>query len=632
MDVNCIVSRTIRLAEPTKKITLHEPLAYNNQFAHAMQVAVVDDDKQPVELTGVSVVGTFLNNDGVTVDPIVGTVDGNVASVLLPPGCYVCPGWYRFTMNLVSGDASRTVLWVEGMVERNVSGNISDPGTPVGNIEQAVGNANNAATAANQAAAAAQEVVDGVEGEIGDIKSVNTIYNRDVVGVVNPIERATWLDNVKYNDNGTAYVSQEGWKLSSNIQTSGDAYKISYKWNSNYIVQVVGYDSSDQFMHFYANANTGTPNGSVKSFVVDTSDVDHIKIATCDENVIVSVFPYGDTIADDVDSLKKYSYRFEGAPDSTTEYDGVTVSNDGRKYSFSGSAASTGNIFISILDGTSAYSSSDWSNVNVIHLKKGHTYQLSLMMNKWPQANNNEVVEGMTVDMFKESSGATLMFAKPGRGSNGDLYGFYGQYYCTEDIDIRLRLFLAKSKTIDGETVYLNYNGVNCVVGFADVTSCETIGTMLARLGTKTPINRAEFNYLTVLRDMYLGSRYLSAQEVGDFLYGPLVLGQLSLRAANDTASLSITQLNDLLALPKIQYGIGLSNTNGILEITFNTPFSAEPVVLLTPSSGTNSGVINAARLTSVSTTGFKCVTLKTTGQSITPDTNRLINWLALGT
>lgn len=159
MNVNCIVSRTIRLAEPTKKITLHEPLAYNNQFAHAMQVAVVDDDKQPVELTGVSVVGTFLNNDGVTVDPIVGTVDGNVASVLLPPGCYVCPGWYCFTMNLVFGGASRTVLWVEGMVERNVSGNISDPGTPVGNIEQAVGNANAAAAAANTAAANAAKHV-----------------------------------------------------------------------------------------------------------------------------------------------------------------------------------------------------------------------------------------------------------------------------------------------------------------------------------------------------------------------------------------------------------------------------------------------------------------------------------------
>ena len=159
MNVNCIVSRTIRLAEPTKKITLHEPLAYNNQFAHAMQVVVVDDDNQPVELTGVSVVGTFLNNDGVTVDPIVGAVDGNVASVLLPPGCYVCPGWYRFTMNLVSGDASRTVLWVEGMVERNVSGNISDPGTPVGNIEQAVGNANAAAAAANTAAANATKHV-----------------------------------------------------------------------------------------------------------------------------------------------------------------------------------------------------------------------------------------------------------------------------------------------------------------------------------------------------------------------------------------------------------------------------------------------------------------------------------------
>lgn len=176
MEVYCIVNRSIKLSEPTKKIVLQEPLAYDNANAHAMQVTVFNDDGTEADLVGVGVTASFMKADNDTVTPINGEIveneNGvlNIARVLLPPSCYVTPGRYKFTMNLSkSGGYNRTALWVEGKVERNVSGDIIDPGTPVGNISQAIGNANaaaasanNAATAATTAATAASEAAQGV--------------------------------------------------------------------------------------------------------------------------------------------------------------------------------------------------------------------------------------------------------------------------------------------------------------------------------------------------------------------------------------------------------------------------------------------------------------------------------------
>ena len=184
IKVNCIVNCNIKLSEPTKEIFLSTPLAYNNTLAHAMRVTVYNDDGTEADLTGVGVTGVFLRADDNAVDPINGDiVEGasgvnNIAEIILPASCYIVPGRFTFSMNLTAGNATRTALWVEGHVKRNTSGTIIDPGTPVGNIEQAIGNANSAASAANaaaetatQAAAAAQDVVDNVEGEVDDLKS-----------------------------------------------------------------------------------------------------------------------------------------------------------------------------------------------------------------------------------------------------------------------------------------------------------------------------------------------------------------------------------------------------------------------------------------------------------------------------
>ena len=152
MDVYCIVQQTVRLSMPTRKTQLQTPLAYNNTLAHAMRVTVLNEDGTDAVLTGVGVTASMMRADGETVTPILGTTSGNVAEVILPASCYVAPGRFKFTMNLTDNGSTRTVLWVEGFVERNTSDDIVDPGTPVGNIETAIGHAEEAAEAASTAA------------------------------------------------------------------------------------------------------------------------------------------------------------------------------------------------------------------------------------------------------------------------------------------------------------------------------------------------------------------------------------------------------------------------------------------------------------------------------------------------
>ena len=164
-DVYCVVSQSVTLSTPTRKMQLSQPLAYDNALAHSMRVIAYNDDGTDADLTGVSAVGSFMKADGGTVTPITGTVNGNVAEVVLPESCYLSPGRFKFTLNLTNTDgAARTALWVEGMVEKNISGTIIDPGTPVGNIAQAIGQATAAANTANTAADRADAAAELVEG------------------------------------------------------------------------------------------------------------------------------------------------------------------------------------------------------------------------------------------------------------------------------------------------------------------------------------------------------------------------------------------------------------------------------------------------------------------------------------
>ena len=257
MSVYCIIHQTLRLSDPTRKIQLREPLAYNNAQAHSFRVSVINDDGTDADLTGVGCVGAFMKGNNETVTPINGTISGSTAEIVLPASCYATPGRFKFTMNLgqatspegidnfststsyskgdlvvynnvvyrftedhaagawtgtdaVPDGSSRTVLWVEGMVERNSTETIVDPGTPVGNITQAISNANAAAAAATGAASAANTAATAAQGAaaqaVGDI--ANTYDSTHTYEVGDYVINST--DGKLYRCN-TAITTAEEW-------------------------------------------------------------------------------------------------------------------------------------------------------------------------------------------------------------------------------------------------------------------------------------------------------------------------------------------------------------------------------------------------------------------------------------
>lgn len=187
MDVYAIVEQFIIITKPTRKTELREPLAYNNAMAHSLRAILMTEDGEPADLTGVGVTASFVRSDGETVEPINGTASGNVAEVILPESCYIAPGRFTFTMNLTkAGGYTRTIMWVNGYVERNATGKIVDPGTPVGNITQAIGNANAAASSANDAASNANTAatsaghVNIVQNKSGKVITITTTDKNNV--------------------------------------------------------------------------------------------------------------------------------------------------------------------------------------------------------------------------------------------------------------------------------------------------------------------------------------------------------------------------------------------------------------------------------------------------------------------
>ena len=194
-DVYCIVNQTIKLADRTHKIYLNEPLAYDNSLAHAMRVTVFNDDG-PESLAEFSCFGTFTPVGGNSLSPIPGTISGNVAQVVLPSACYKNPGRFKFTMNLAKTDgsgASRTVLWVEGSVERNQTTTIEVP-TEVLNVTQVISEAQVAAGRAEDAAADAENFTGAIAPTFEDVMATS------------PFEPLTeYVQHVWYD--GTLYVN-----------------------------------------------------------------------------------------------------------------------------------------------------------------------------------------------------------------------------------------------------------------------------------------------------------------------------------------------------------------------------------------------------------------------------------------
>ena len=229
MDVFCLIERTGPLKEPTQPIPLPQPLAWNNAQAHAFRFHVTNDDGTAADMTGIGVTGNFTADGHDTISPLSGTITGNMAQIILPAACYAYPGRYTFEMNLIKSGQTRTVLWVEGRVSKKQTDDIVDPGTPVTNIETAIGNANAAATSATNAAtsatnaasaanAAAASIADylGPKHDMASTDDVDTTYAAGMYAVKTASLPAHWPLStggcmIVYNPKATLSQSATGY-------------------------------------------------------------------------------------------------------------------------------------------------------------------------------------------------------------------------------------------------------------------------------------------------------------------------------------------------------------------------------------------------------------------------------------
>lgn len=272
MSVHCLVEATVRLDEPTREKHLPTPLMYSNVEAHAMRLAVVNNDGTPADLTDVAASATFLRSDNSTVEPILGEITGNVVEVILPGSCYTVPGRFEFSLNLAYGTELRTAMFVTGFVKKATSEDIIDPGTPVGNIDQVVARAGAAATAAanaaasaTSAAAAAQEVVDNVEDDIGDLKS-----KIDASGIITETSVSFPETNTYYGTNGKKNSNSASVGTGFVAVNHGDTIKFKLAEHTSFAT-IAFYTAEDQ--NTFINGSAVIGSSSTLAYVESSVNV-----------------------------------------------------------------------------------------------------------------------------------------------------------------------------------------------------------------------------------------------------------------------------------------------------------------------------------------------------------------------
>ena len=201
MSVYCIINQTMRLSDPTRKVNLAEPLAYSNQRAHAFRVTVVGEDGEtPADLSGVGCTGRFYKvKSDETVLPILGTISGNTAEVILPASCYTTPGRFTFTMDLAASSEDDEAL-LDAYAALDMS-EVSARDTTIGavmNMVFGLGNVNlltrpqvNAAdlgSAGYSGAGTGTATVFSVEYYLGSGTGVDYSYPKNVILHLTPIK------------------------------------------------------------------------------------------------------------------------------------------------------------------------------------------------------------------------------------------------------------------------------------------------------------------------------------------------------------------------------------------------------------------------------------------------------------
>lgn len=101
-------------------------------------IVELTEDKKEVDLSGVTVTGSFISPIEGAEIPMTGSVDGNKAIVTLIDECYAEDGYFECHIKLTAGETSRTILSFTGYVLSKGSGALIDIGQVIPSLDDII--------------------------------------------------------------------------------------------------------------------------------------------------------------------------------------------------------------------------------------------------------------------------------------------------------------------------------------------------------------------------------------------------------------------------------------------------------------------------------------------------------------
>ena len=152
--LDAILSFACDLERGVERTMIRPALLTGDSQAHTFRLTVTRVGVN-ADIAGASVSAYFVRADGVTV-PITGSVEGSVALVTLPEGCYRVPGRFQLVVKLALDGAVSAVFWGDGAVAASDTDAILDEEGVIPSLDEVlaqVAAAEAAAASANSAAA-----------------------------------------------------------------------------------------------------------------------------------------------------------------------------------------------------------------------------------------------------------------------------------------------------------------------------------------------------------------------------------------------------------------------------------------------------------------------------------------------
>lgn len=194
MAINSIITHTYDLTSPLTITPLRHNLVSGDQMGDRFDVTVLENGK-PVELSSVGINAYFIREADNSTIPLNGTVNENVASVVLPEACYAVPGRFTLTIKVNVGEVRHAVYVCDGAVLRSSTDSYVDPDHNIPDIQEllatiaqiesvtteagkATDKANAAASNAEKAVSDANESVKKAEKAVSDANEAVRIADK----------------------------------------------------------------------------------------------------------------------------------------------------------------------------------------------------------------------------------------------------------------------------------------------------------------------------------------------------------------------------------------------------------------------------------------------------------------------